>query len=113
MSREAKLLLKVAGVIAALGVLLVLTAGAVVYRSGVLMVQVHEKKPGGAHVVVPIPAALVSAGIAFIPQEDLGRVRGELKRYQPIVQSICDELANSPDGPLVEVTGPKQKIRVV
>jgi len=90
----------------------VLLLGLVAYSQGAVMVYVHEKKPSGARMFLPIPSLVVTAGLEFIPSETLQGKSRELRQWLPAIRLASQELAHSPDGLLVEVTGRKEHVLI-
>jgi hypothetical protein len=113
MSRNAKIALVVVGILMLLGAGLVFAAGAKVYHDGVLTVRVEEKEENGVSFTLPVPVTLVKAGLGFIPERELEQVRREIGPWMPAITALCEELARIPDGPLVEVDGPGETVRIV
>jgi len=90
----------------------VLLLGLVAYSQGAVMVYVHEKKPSGVRMFLPIPSLVVTAGLGFIPAETLQGKSRELRQWLPAIRLASQELAHSPDGLLVEVTGRKEHVLI-
>lgn len=89
---------------------------ATVVSSGVVTVRVNEGGPEGAHVFVPVPAALIDVGLAIaaiaMPPEERARMREEVAPYQPTIAALARELERCPDAVLVEVDTDGQHVRV-
>jgi hypothetical protein len=81
----------------------VLLTGLVAYSEGAVMVYVHEKKPEGHRLWVPVPALLVNLGVRFVPDERLRDALRDLRPWLPAIEAASHELERCPDGLLVEV----------
>ena len=53
----------------------VVAAGGVISSEGFVSVRVHEKKQGGTHVSLMVPAMVLDTGLRFVPKENLQRRR--------------------------------------
>ena len=80
-----------------------LFTGLVAYSEGAVMVYVHEKKPEGHRIWVPVPALLVDLGVRFVPEERLQDALRDLRPWLPAIEAASHELKRCPDGLLVEV----------
>src|SRR5881409_3852357 len=110
MPRGLKILLFVLGTAGVLSAGLVFAAGVALARGGLLVVNVHEKKPGGAHVVFALPGGAASAALAFVPSRAF--CRPELRRWLPAMEAALAELERTPDATLVEVEDRRETVRV-
>jgi len=82
----------------------VLVAGAALSSEGFIHVRVHERQADGTHLNLIVPAALVSAGIRFVPSERLAEASQNVRPYLPIIDAAIPALEDCPDGVFVEVT---------
>jgi hypothetical protein len=87
--------------------------GAAVYDMGAVRVSVQEKKPGGDHVRLLIPAVAVPLGLRIAPEEKLREAALQARPWLPALRIASQELERCPDGPLVEVTNPHEKVSIV
>lgn len=87
-------------------------AGTVVYRYGAVKVTVDEKKPGGDHLRLWAPGAAVPVALKLVPDERLRRVPPEARRWLPVVAAGSEALARCPDGPLVQVESPRERVSI-
>jgi len=94
-----------------LGTLLV--AGAFVYDMGAIRVSVQGKQPGGENVHLIVPAAVVPLALPFVPDKDLQEAAEQVRPWLPAIEAATEELARCPDGPLVQVTSPHEKVSIV
>ena len=94
-----------------LGTLLV--AGAFVYDMGAVRVSVREKSPGGENIRLVVPAAAVPVVLEFVPDGKLQEAAEEARPWLPVIEAASEELARCPDGALVEVTSPHEKVSIV
>lgn len=96
--------------IGALGTALV--GAAALSSEGFIYVNVHEKQPGGTHVNVLVPAALVPATLRFVPSHHLAEVSQQLRPYLPAIDAAIPALNDCPDGVLVEVADPGEHVLI-
>lgn len=89
-----------------------LVGGAALCSEGFVYVNVHEKQPGGTHVNVLVPAALVPATLRFVPNHHLAKASQQLRPYLPIIDAAIPALNDCPDGVLVEVADPGEHVLV-
>ena len=94
-----------------LGTLLV--AGAFVYDMGAVRVSVREKSPGGENIRLVVPAAAVPMVLEFVPDGKLQEAAEAARPWLPVIEAASEELARCPDGALVEVTSPHEKVSIV
>jgi hypothetical protein len=90
-----------------------LVVAGIVADAGIISVRVHEKKPDGTNVRLYVPAIVVPIGMKFAPEKELNRAAEQAKEFLPALRIAAEELARIPDGPLVEVTSPKEKVSIV
>jgi hypothetical protein len=105
--------LEIIGVLVLAGLVLAVVAGAAVMGGGTLRVEVREKGVNGTHVFLPVPVNLVRIGMNFVPERELDEARAELEPWMPAVRAILLELANGPDGTLVEVEDGAETVHIV
>jgi hypothetical protein len=89
-----------------------LVAGAALSSEGFIHVKVHEKQPGGTHLNLIVPAALVPASLSFIPKHHLAHASEQLHECLPIIDAAVPALEDAPDGVLVEVSDPGQHVLI-
>jgi len=94
-----------------LGTLLV--AGAFVYDMGAIKVSVQGKKPGGENIRLIVPAAAVPLALPFVPDKDLQEAAEQVRPWLPAIEAATEELVRCPDGPLVQVTSPHERVSIV
>lgn len=82
------------------------------YSMGTVTVSVEEKKPGGHHVYVPVPAVVIPLGVRLAPPEDLADTIAQVRPWLPAIKIASEELARCPDTTLVEVTNAEEKVRI-
>jgi hypothetical protein len=95
----------------ALGTLVLVAA--VIYDTGAVRVRVHEKGPDGTNIRLLVPAVVIPAALRLAPEEDLRKASTEIQPYLPAIKIAAEELAKCPDGPLVLVTSPKERVSIV
>lgn len=89
-----------------------LVGAAALSSEGFIYVNVQEKQPGGSHVNVLVPAALVPATLRFVPNHHLTDASQQLRPYLPVIDAAIPALNDSPDGVLVEVVDPGEHVLV-
>ena len=88
-------------------------AGSYLCSQGLIRVSVSEKHPGGDHIRLAVPGALVPLAMAFVPASEIGRhLPAEARRHLPVAQAAMDELQKLPDCTLVTVDGPEEHVRI-
>jgi len=88
------------------------TAGIVTYEAGAVRISVHEKKPGGDHVRLIVPAVLVPLGLHFVPAKQLHKNAAEIRQWLPALKAASQELEHCPDATFVEVKGPDENVGI-
>jgi hypothetical protein len=88
-----------------------LVGGAALCSEGFIYVNVQEKQPGGTHVNVLVPAALVPTTLRFVPKHNFADSH-ELRTALPIIDAAIPALNDCPDGVLVEVIDPGEHVLV-
>jgi hypothetical protein len=89
-----------------------LVGAAALSSEGFIYVNIHEKHPGGTHVNVLVPAALVPATLRFVPNYHLAEASQQLRPYLPAIDAAIPTLDASPDGVLVEVVDPGEHVLI-
>ena len=89
-----------------------LLSASLVYDAGAVRVSIQDRSPGGHSFGVIVPAALVSAGMSFVPDKHLQQVPPEAVSFLPALEIAVEELKRVPDGPLVEVEAPGERVSV-
>jgi hypothetical protein len=98
--------------VAAVGTIFV---GSYIYSQGLIRVSVQEKRPGGDHIHLAIPGAIVPLVMAFVPAGAIGKhlqIPAEARKQLPVVEAALTELRKLPDCTLVEVEEPGEHVRV-
>jgi len=100
------------GMLAAAGVGAIL-AGSYLYSQGLIRVSVQEKSPGGEHIRLAVPAAIVPLALAFVPAAEIGKhMPAQARQHLPMVEAALNELQRLPDCTLVQVDGPREHVRI-
>ena len=86
---------------------------ALIYDGGAVRIRVHEKKPEGTNIHLLVPAIAVPAALRLAPEKDLRKASEEIRPYLPAIKIAAEELAKCPDGPLVQVTSPRERVSIV
>lgn len=89
-----------------------IVASTAICNEGFIHVHVREKQPGGTHLYFLVPAVLALAGMKFEPEQGLQDVAANLRPWLPAIRAATDALSRCPDVALVEVSGPKQHLRI-
>lgn len=89
-----------------------LIAGAAASSEGFIHVKVNEKHPGGTHLNLIVPAALVPATLSFVPRRHLAHASEDLRQVLPIIDAAVPALEDCPDGVLVEVSDPGEHVLI-
>ena len=90
----------------------VVTGGVMTYNAGSIRVSVNEKKPGGEHVRVIVPAILVPAAMQMVPAKKLGAHAKEIRPWLPAIEAAAHGLEKSPDAVLVEVIDSHEHVTI-
>ena len=89
-----------------------LVGGAALSSEGFIYVNVQEKHPGGTHVNVFVPAAIVPTALHFVPRHHFADSSQCMREALPIIDAAIPALTDSPDGVLVEVRDPGEHVLV-
>lgn len=87
-------------------------AGAALSSEGFIHVKVREKQAGGTNLNLIVPAALVSSGLHFVPNDRMEVDAQNLRQALPIIDAAVPALEDCPDGVLVEVTDPGEHVLI-
>jgi hypothetical protein len=90
----------------------ILLAGAYTFHEGVLRVSVDEHRPGGSHVHLYLPAAVVPMAVRFAPRHRLEDALRDAKDWLPTVRVLSKELRKYPNADFVEVTTATEHVHV-
>jgi len=90
-----------------------LVLAGIVADGGIIAAKVHQKKPHGTNLRLYLPAVLVPVGMKIAPGEPLRRAASEVKEFLPAMRVAAEELSKCPDGRLVEVSSPREQVRIV
>jgi hypothetical protein len=90
-----------------------LVGGAALSTEGFIYVNVQEKHPGGTHVQVLVPAAIVPTALHFVPRHNFAGASHDMRDALPIIDAAIPALNDCPDGVLVEVKDPGEHVLVV
>jgi hypothetical protein len=84
----------------------------VVSATGIVYVQVEDKKPAGHLVYLPVPVALAHVALWLVPRDGLRDVTAEIAPRKEMILALCSELADCPDGSLVEFRSREERVSV-
>jgi len=92
-----------------LAAVLLFGAGWTLISAGSFHIEVHESGPDGCNFSITLPAALIQAVAACVPDDALAacddEAAEEIARWWPVIESACEALAECPDCELVRVEG--------
>lgn len=89
-----------------------LVGGAALSSEGFIYVNVQEKDPGGTHVHVFVPAAIVPTALHFVSRHNFADSCHHMREVLPIIDAAIPALNDSPDAVLVEVKDPGEHVLV-
>ncbi len=99
--------------VAALALAVPVAGTAALLSADYVIVDVHERKPQGMHLTLPVPISLVQTALSFAPDEarrvELPR---EAARHMPLARRFVEELRSQPDFELVRVEEQDEKVLV-
>ena len=101
--------LKLGVIFLAFGVSLFAVAGIVIQQTGLLIVDVQDRD---GRIFLPIPMLLVNTVVAVAPIADHLKVPHEIHRHSDLISAAANELMLCPDGPFVEVNGPREHVLI-
>jgi hypothetical protein len=81
-------------------------------REGVIRVDVDEFRSGGSHVHMWVPAAAVPMVMHLVPDKHMRHASEHAREALPILRAVLKELKKYPDAEFVEVTDPREHVRV-
>jgi hypothetical protein len=90
----------------------IVLAGAYTMRQGVIRVDVDEFRSGGSHVHMWVPAAAVPMVMHVIPDKHMRHASEHAREALPILRAVLKELKKYPDAEFVEVTDPREHVRI-
>lgn len=92
---------------------MLLLAGLVVYNAGAVRVSVEEKRPGGDHIRLIVPAVAVPIGLKLAPRDKLREAAAEIRPWLPAIERASEVLARAQDGPLVLVDSDDEHVSIL
>ena len=92
-------------------------AWSVFVKPGAISVHVHERRPGGDHVVFFVPAFLANLAIRAVPlslvSADLCDENQEAAKWIPVLRAAAAEIEHYEDLTLVAIDDEDEHVRVV
>jgi len=88
------------------------TTAIVTYEAGAVRISVDEKRQGGDHVHLIVPALLVPIGLHLVPEKEFRKQSAEMREWLPAVKAASQELERCPDATLVEVIGRDEHVSI-
>jgi len=117
MTRPAKVLTIIAITLLALPVGCGLLLAGSIVTSGLVTVKVHEQKPGGTNVYVPVPAGLIYLGMDLLPLIDrnhgMDKARRQMGAWAPVAAAAMQSQEDCPDAVLVDVKDHNETVKIV
>jgi hypothetical protein len=89
-----------------------LALGLLICVTGLAIVDVHEGGRDGKRLIIPVPLALVNAGLFFVDREQQRVDCPEFAQYREAAGRLARELRHAPDARFVEVEGSKEHVTV-
>ena len=90
----------------------VVLAGAVVYNTGAIRVDVREKHPNGDHVRLWIPAVVLPISVHVVPKDKLREASDKIRPWLPTIKAATEELSRCPDTTLVQVDSKSEHVHI-
>ncbi len=87
-------------------------AGVYVVHEGAVRIQVDKQGAKGSHLRLRVPAALVPAGMMFVPEAKMREAAVRAGPWLPAVRAATEELARQPDCDLLEVRGAEEHVHI-
>ncbi len=86
--------------------------GTVVYRMGMVRIEVQSKSPGGEHLRLMAPGALLPVGAMLLPTNKTREASRQLQPWLPAIRAATEELMRCPDATLVQIDGRQEHVRI-
>ena len=87
-----------------------------IVQTGLVTVKVHESGPDGTHLYIPVPAALLHAGLTVMPalvEDDVWEeVRTDLGEWAPVAAEALRAVEDAPDAVLVDIENDREHVRI-
>ena len=112
MSSRSRLVLAVILGVALLVASTGIVAAVTVYRAGSILVDVDPKDPAETGVSLRIPAVILPAALALVPDNVFGDDDPQLRAAIPIALKTCEMLETQGDAVLVEVESQRERVRI-
>jgi hypothetical protein len=90
----------------------VVLAGAYSFHQGVMKIDVDESRPGGNHVHLWVPAAVVPVAMHLMGREEKRQVSHQAREAMPIIRAFVKGLKKYPDAEFVEVQDENQHVAI-
>ncbi len=87
-------------------------ADAYTFHEGVIRVDVDEYRPGGSHVHLWVPAAVVPMALHLLPKHHLRDAAGHAQEFLPLTHVLIKELKKFPDAEFVEVRDSEEHVQI-
>lgn len=90
-----------------------LIAAGILSSQGFVHIRVLEKQENGTHLRLVLPAMAVPIALEMVPREHLEEAVRQARPWLPAADAAAAVLSDCPDGPLVEVTEPGERVSIV
>jgi len=88
----------------------IFVAGAYTFHEGVM--RVDADNPGGPHIHVWVPAAIVPMAMHVVPRRHFDHAIAQVGPWLPTLRALAKELKKYPETELVDVEDGKQHVRI-
>lgn len=78
-------------------------------QGGIATVRIQDPEMS---LYLPVPMAAFDVALAFVPEQQLARVRQDLEPHRELILAALEELADCPDAVLVDVRNSTESVLV-
>jgi hypothetical protein len=82
------------------------------FHEGILRIDTDEHRPGGSHVHVWVPAAIVPMAMHFVPRRHINHAVAEISPWLPTVRVLTKEFKKYPEADLVQVDSARDHVHI-
>jgi hypothetical protein len=82
------------------------------FREGTIRVEVDEHRPGGSHIHLWVPAAIVPAALHFVPDDKFQQAASQAREALPILKAVAKGLEKYPNAEFVQVDSEDEHVGV-
>lgn len=87
-------------------------AAAYTFHEGLLRIDSDERRAGGCHIHIWVPATVVPMAMHFVPKKHLQHAAAKITPWLPAVRVLTKELKKYPEASLVEVHSGDQHVHI-